>query len=47
MTLKHFGRRRLLLQRFGKVARSCLHLLEQPHIADRDHGLVGESLQQS
>ena len=47
ITLKHFGRRRLLLQRFGKLARSCLHLLEQPHIADGDHGLVGKSLQQA
>ena len=43
---QHFGRRRLLLQRFRQLARSCLHLLEQPHIADRDHGLVGEGLQQ-
>ena len=24
----------------------CLHLVEQPHILDRDHGLVGEGLQQ-
>ena len=24
----------------------CLHLVEQPHVLDRDHGLVGEGLHQ-
>jgi hypothetical protein len=43
---QYFRRRRLLLQGFGKLTRSLLHLLEQPHIADRDHGLVGKCLEQ-
>ncbi len=37
--LQHLGRGRLLLQRL-------LRLVEQPHVLDRDHGLVGEGLQQ-
>ncbi len=36
---QHLGRRRLLRQRF-------LRLVEQPRVLDRDHGLVGEGLQQ-
>ena len=28
-------------------SRARLHLVEQPHILDRDHGLVGEHLQQA
>ena len=40
------GRRRLLLQRFLKILRPRLHLVEQPHVLDRDHRLVSESLQQ-
>jgi hypothetical protein len=32
----------LLLQNLGKLARARLHLVEQPHVLDRDHGLVGE-----
>jgi hypothetical protein len=35
-------RRRLLLQRFGQVLVPALQLLEEPHILDRDDGLVGE-----
>ena len=42
--LQHVGGRGLLLQRFGQVARARLHLVEQPHVLDRDHGLVGEGL---
>ena len=37
--LEDFGRRGLPLQRL-------LGLVEQPHILDGDHGLVGEGLQQ-
>ena len=37
--LQHFGRGRLLLQRL-------LGLVEQAHVLDRDHRLVGEGLQQ-
>ena len=33
-------------QQFREVARACLHLLEQTDIADGDHGLIGEGLQQ-
>ena len=36
----------LVSQCFGEVARLRLHLLEQPHILDGDHRLVGEGLQQ-
>ena len=39
MTPKNFARRRLLLQRF-------LEFLEQPHVLDGDHGLVGEGFEQ-
>ena len=46
MTLKHLGGRRLLLQRLGEFARARLHLVEQPHVLDRDHRLVGEGLDQ-
>ena len=44
--LEHVGGRGLLLQRFREVAGLRLHLVEQPHVLDRDHGLVGEGLQQ-
>ena len=40
--LQHFGGRGLLLQRLGQLARPRLHLVEQPHVLDRDHRLVGE-----
>jgi hypothetical protein len=42
MTLQHLGGCRLLLQRLAQLACSRLHLIEQPHILDRDHRLVGE-----
>ena len=37
----------LLLQRFGEFDRAFLHLVEQPHVFDRDHCLVGEGLTSS
>ena len=40
--LQHLRRRGLLLQRLGKLARARLHLVEQPHVLDGDHRLVGE-----
>ena len=46
MTLRMSAGGGLLLQRLRKIARLGLHLFEQPHILDRDHGLVGEGLQQ-
>ena len=39
---QHIRRRRLLLQRFGKLPRALLLGLKQPHVLDRDHCLVGE-----
>jgi hypothetical protein len=36
----------LLLQRLGEVAGARLHLVEQPHVLDRDHGLIGKRLQE-
>jgi hypothetical protein len=44
--LQHVGCRGLLLQRVGEIARACLHLVEQPHVLDRDHRLIGEGLQE-
>jgi hypothetical protein len=38
----NFRGRGLLLQRLGELAGARLHLLEQPHVLDRDHRLVGE-----
>ena len=32
--------------RFSEFARACLKFLEQTHVLDRDHGLVGESLKE-
>src|SRR5512132_1104535 len=32
----------LLLQCFRKLARARLHLVEQAHVLDRNHGLVGK-----
>src|SRR5262249_32808004 len=40
--LEHLGGRGLLLQRLAYFARARLHLVEQPHVLDRNHRLVGE-----
>src|SRR6266567_4766447 len=40
--LENLGGRRLLLQRFAQLPGARLHLLEQPHVLDGDHGLVGK-----
>ena len=37
---------RLVLARLGKLAALVLDFVEQPHVLDRDHGLVGEGLDQ-
>ena len=42
--LQDLGGRGLLLQRFGQLRGPRLHLFEQPHVLDRDDGLVGEGL---
>ena len=43
---QHFGCRGLLFERLRQLLCPCLHLVEQPDIFDRDHGLIGEGLQQ-
>src|SRR5262245_9078333 len=52
--LEDFTRRRLLLERFGHLGVRrrerpvlLLEFCEQPHVLDGDHGLVGESLEQT
>jgi hypothetical protein len=40
--LEHVGGGGLPLQRFAQLLRARLHLVEQPHVLNRDHGLVGE-----
>ena len=44
--LEHLRGRRLLLQRFGELARALLLRLEQPRVLDGDHRLIGEGLDQ-
>ena len=44
--LEHVGGRRLLLQGFAQILGARLHLVEQPHVFDGDHGLIGESRDQ-
>src|SRR5262249_33226714 len=39
----YVGGRSLLLERFTELARARLHLVEQPHVLDRNHRLVGKS----
>src|SRR5262249_896825 len=36
----------LLVERRGQVTVTRLEFLEQPHVFDRDHGLVGEGLEE-
>jgi hypothetical protein len=45
-SLEHFGGGCLLPQRFAQFLRASLHLLEQSHVLNRDHCLVGEGRQQ-
>src|SRR5262245_3622344 len=40
--LEHVGGSGLLLQRFRKIPRARLHLIEQSHVLDRDDCLVGK-----
>src|ERR1700738_907241 len=40
------ARRRLLVERLSEVTIARLQLREQPHVLDRDHRLVRESLEQ-
>ena len=45
--LQHLGGRGLLVQCLGQLARALLLGIEQPHVLDCDHRLIGEGLQQS
>ena len=40
------GSRRLLSEAVGQLMVASLQLLEQPHVLDRDHRLIGEGLDQ-
>ena len=44
--LEHVGSGRLLLQRLGKFACARLYLVEQAHVLNRDHRLVGKGRDQ-
>ncbi len=44
--LEDLARGRLLLQRLGEVAVTSLQLVEQAHVLDRDHRLIGEGLEE-
>ena len=43
---EHLGRCRLMLQRLAQFCVALLDLLEQPHVLDGDHGLIGEGFEQ-
>jgi hypothetical protein len=45
-SLEHLGRGSLSPQRFAQFLRALLHLVEQTHVFDRDHRLVGEGRDQ-
>ena len=40
--LQHVSGRGLLPEGFAQVLSACLHLVEQPHILDRNNRLVGK-----
>ncbi len=42
---EHLGRCRLMLQRLAQFCVALLDLLEQPHVLNRDHRLVGEGFE--
>ena len=46
MTLQHFARRGLLLQRLGEIVGALAQFVEQPRVLDGDDGLRGEVLHQ-
>src|SRR5208337_3993914 len=43
--LEYVSSSSLLLQGFAQFLGARLHLVEQPHVLDRDHRLVGEGLE--
>ena len=42
---EHLGGRRLMLQRLAQFRIALAEFLEQPHVLDGDHGLVGEGFE--
>ena len=42
---EHLGRRRLMLQRLAQFRVALAEFLEQPHVLDGDHRLVGEGFE--
>ena len=42
---EHLGGCRLMLQGLAQFCVALLHLLEQPHVLDGDHGLVSEGFE--
>ena len=42
---EHLGGRRLMLQRLAQFRVALVEFLEQPHVLDRDHRLVGEGFE--
>src|SRR5215470_16086595 len=44
--VKHLARRGLMFESLGQLLRARLHLIEESHILDRDHRLVGEGREQ-
>ena len=44
---EHLGRRRLMFQGFTQFRIAFLEFLKQPHILDRDHGLISEGFEKS
>src|SRR5262249_35697532 len=43
---QHVRGRRLLFQRLAQLSAAGLHFLEQMHVLDGDHGLIGKGFQQ-
>src|SRR5262249_35685633 len=44
--VEHLAGRGLVFESLGQLLRARLHLIEQPHVLNRDHRLVGEGLNQ-
>ena len=42
---EHLGRRRLMLQRLAQFRVAFLQFLEQPHVLDGDHRLIGKGFE--
>ena len=42
---EHLGCCRLMLQRLAQFRVALPEFLEQPHVLDRDHGLIGEGFE--